>query len=145
MASKLLSFSGIVLSRSTILRDLHRLRPSAYKDVEEIGIDDWTWRKGLSYGTIVIDLHHKRPIDLLGNRAESSFRSWMENHNKVSLVSRDRSTEYSSAIRSIDRPIIEVADKFHLIKNMSDRFTKLIGEHYSDYRNVIRAKSSRRD
>ena len=138
MASKLLSFSGIVLSRSTILRDLHHLRPSAYKDVEEIGIDDWAWRKGLSYGTIVIDLHHKRPIDLLDNRAESSFRSWMENHNKVSLVSRDRSTEYSSAIRSIDRPIIEVADKFHLIKNMSDRFTKLIGEHYSDYRNVIR-------
>ena len=138
MASKLLSFSGIVLSRSTILRDLHRLRPSEYKDVEEIGIDDWAWRKGLSYGTIVIDLRRKRPIGLLGNRAESSFRSWMENHNRVSLVSRDRSTAYSSAIRSIDRPIVEIADKFHLIKNMSERFAKLIGENYSDYRNAIR-------
>ncbi len=138
MASKLLSFSGIVLSRSTILRDLHRLRPSEYKDVKEIGIDDWAWRKGLSYGTIVIDLRHKRPIDLLGTRAESSFRSWMENHNEVSLVSRDRSTAYSSAISSIDRPIIEIADKFHLIKNISERFTKLIGEHYSDYRNALR-------
>lgn len=53
----------------------YRLRPSAYKDVEEIGIDDWAWRKGLSYGTIVIDLRRKRPIDLLGNRAESGFRS----------------------------------------------------------------------
>lgn len=62
----------------------------------------------------------------------------MESHNEVSLVSRDRSTAYSSAIRSIDRPIIEIADKFHLIKNMSERFTKLIGEYYSDYRNAIR-------
>lgn len=138
MANKLLSFSGIVLSRSTILRDLHRLCPPAYKDVEEIGIDDWAWCKGLSYGTIIIDLRNKRPIDILGNREESSFRSWIENHNQVRLISRDRSTEYSSAIRSIDRPIIEVADKFHLIKNMSDRFAKLIGEHYPDYRNAIR-------
>ena len=62
----------------------------------------------------------------------------MENHNEVSLVSRDRSTAYSSAIRSIDRPITEIADKFYLIKNISERFTKLIGEHYSDYRNAIR-------
>lgn len=145
MASKLLSFSGISLSRSTILRDLHRLRPSAYKDVKEIGIDDWAWRKGLSYGTIVIDLRRKRPIDLLGNRAESCFRSWMENHNEVNLVSRDRSTAYSSAIRSIDRPITEIADKFHLIKNMSERFTKLISEHYSDYRNAIRESQSTKE
>ena len=62
----------------------------------------------------------------------------MENYNEVSLVSHDRSTAYSYAIGSIDRPITEIADKFHLIKNMSERFTKLIGEHYSDYRNAIR-------
>ncbi len=138
MARKLLYFSGIVLSRSTILRDLHRLRPSSCQDVEEIGIDDWAWRKGLSYGTIVIDLRRKQPIDLLGNRAEDSFRSWMENHERVTLVSRDRSSAYSSAIGSIDRPIMEIADKFHLVKNMSERFTRLIGEHYSDYRNAVR-------
>lgn len=138
MASKLLSFSGIFLSRSTILRDLHRLRLSSCQDVEEIGIDDWAWRKGLSYGTIVIDLRRKQPIDLLGNRAEDSFRSWMENHERVTLVSRDRCSAYSSAIGSINRPIIEIADKFHLVKNMSERFTRLIGEHYSDYRNAVR-------
>ena len=73
------------------------------------------------------------------------FRSWMYNHNRVGLVSRDRSTAYSSAIRSIDRPIIEIADKFHLIKNMSECFTKLIGEHYSDYRNAIRGSQVVKD
>ena len=113
--------------------------------LEEIGIDDWAWRKGLSYGTIVIDLCRRQPIDLLGNRTENSFRTWMKNHNRVGLVSRDRSTAYSSAIRSIDRPIIEIADKFHLIKNMSERFTKLIGENYSDYRNAIRESQAIRE
>jgi transposase len=73
------------------------------------------------------------------------FLSWMYNHNRVGLVSRDRSTAYSSAIRSIDRPIIEIADKFHLIKNMSECFTKLIGEHYSDYRNAIRGSQVVKD
>ena len=73
------------------------------------------------------------------------FRSWMYNHNRVGLVSRDRYTAYSSAIRSIDRPIIEIADKFHLIKNMSECFTKLIGEHYSDYRNAIRGSQVVKD
>ncbi|MDD4399601.1 MAG: hypothetical protein PHS01_08630 [Dysgonamonadaceae bacterium] len=43
----------------------------------------------------------------MDNRAKSSSRSWMENNNRVSLVNRDHSTEYSSAIRSIDRPIIK--------------------------------------
>jgi hypothetical protein len=49
-----------------------------------------------------------------------------------------RQSAYSSAIGSIDRPIMEIADKFHLVKNMSERFTRLIGEHYSDYRNAVR-------
>ena len=66
----------------------------------------------------------------------------MDNHNRVSLVSRDRSTAYSSAIRSTDRPITGIADKFHLIKNMSERFTKLIGGHYPDYRNAIRGSQT---
>lgn len=46
-ASKLLSYNGIKLSSSTILRNLHRITPSNYTDVEKIGVDDWAWRKGV--------------------------------------------------------------------------------------------------
>jgi len=62
----------------------------------------------------------------------------MARHEFVNLVSRDRSTDYSAAIASTERPIVEVADKFHLIKNILDRMTKLIGEHYSEYRDIVR-------
>ena len=95
-----------------MLRDLHRLCPSSYEDVREIGVDDWAWRKGVTYGSIVIDLKEGRPIDLLGDRETDSFREWMQAHGQVELVSRDRSTDYSSAIAALDKPVTEVADKF---------------------------------
>ena len=85
-------------------------------NVEEVGVDDWAWRKGLTYGSIIIDYTNGWPIDLLGDRETKSFREWMERHENVHTVSRDRSTDYSSAIASTERRITEVADKFHLVK-----------------------------
>ena len=144
-ASNLLSYNGIKLSSSTILRDLHRITPSNYTDVDKIGVDDWAWRKGLSYGTIIIDLLRRHPIDILGDREEDSFRKWIEKHENISLVSRDRSTEYSSAITSAKRNIIEIADKFHLIKNLQDRIGQIISIHYADYRNKVRVRELNED
>ena len=137
-ASRLLSLLGIPVSSSTVLRDLHRMHPSSYEDVREVGVDDWAWRKGVTYGSIVIDLKEGWPIDLLGDRDTDSFREWMQGHVQVGLVSRDRSTDYSSAIAALDRTVTEVADKFHLVKNIYDRFGMLIAEHYDDYRRAVR-------
>ena len=137
-ASRLLSLLGIPVSSSTVLRDLHRMRPSSYEDVREVGVDDWAWRKGATYGGIVMDLTKGWPIDLVGDRETDSFREWMQGHEQVGLVSRDRSTDYSSAIAVLDRNVTEVADKFHLVKNIYDRFGKLIAEHYDDYRRAVR-------
>ena len=136
--SCLLGHWGIHISSSTVLRDLHRIHPSNYEDVVEIGVDDWAWRKGVAYGSIIIDYTNGWPIDLLGDRETESFRLWMEEHKKVHTVSRDRSTDYSSAIASTGRPITEVADKFHLIKNITDCMTKLVAENYADYRLAVR-------
>ena len=137
-ASRLLEHMGIRISSSTVLRDIHRMRPSQYQQVKEVGVDDWAWRKGVTYGSIIIDLENGWPIDLLGDRETDSFHSWMEEHEQVCLVSRDRSTDYSSAIAALDKPIDEVADKFHLVKNAYDRFSKLIAENYDDYRQAVR-------
>jgi transposase len=114
------------------------MRPSSYENVREVGVDDWAWRKGVTYGSLVIDLKEGWPIDLLGDRETESFREWMQEHKQVKLVSRDRSTDYSSAIAALDRTVTEVADKFHLVKNIYDRFGKLIAEHYDDYRRAVR-------
>lgn len=137
-ASSLLSFVGIPLSSSTILRDLHRIKVPENQEVKVVGVDDWAMRKGVTYGSIIVSMENGHPIDLLGSREQESFREWLRKHENVSVVSRDRSTEYSSAIQATGRPIVEVADHFHLILNMGECVTKIISENYSDYRNAIR-------
>ena len=136
-ASKLLGCLGVHISPSTVLRDLHRLPLPTYPDVSRIGVDDWAFRKGITYGSVIVNLSTGRIIDLLGNREEGTFREWLDGHANVSLVSRDRSTNYSAAIASTNRPIAEVADRFHLVKNISDLQTRVISENYEDYRQLV--------
>ena len=59
-------------------------------------VDGWAWRKGVTYGSIIIDYINGWPIDLLGDMETERFREWIERHEKVDTVSRDRSTDYIS-------------------------------------------------
>lgn len=128
--SRLLAGIGISVSRSTVLRDLHRLRLPDTESLSKVGVDDWAFRKGVTYGTIIVDLDDGHVCDMLGTREEADFSTWLSSHPHISMVSRDRSTEYSAAIKSTGRDIIEVADRFHLLKNMSDCITKIVSENY---------------
>lgn len=140
-ASNLLSFSGIPVCNTTVLRDIHRTTLPSHKHVRRIGVDDWAFRKGVDYGSIIIDQDTGHVIDLLGDREHDSFKSWMDEHSDVCLVSRDRSTEYSAAIASTGRKVCEVADLFHLVKNMSECITKVISDNYDSYRELVKEKT----
>lgn len=144
-ASKILTHSGIKISGSTVLRDLHRTHVPDYHNIDEIGVDDWAQRKGITYGSIIISLKGRYPIDILGDRQMNSFREWLSKHPQVSLVSRDRSTDYSSAIASSGKMVTEVADKFHLVKNIMERAMKLVGDHYDEYRTAVRREERSND
>ena len=94
------------------------------------------------YGSIIVDLDQSTVIDLLDDREQESFGAWLDKHRSVELASRDRSTDYSAAIASSGRKITEVADKFHLIKNIQDRFIKVLSEHYDEYRLMVRTEEN---
>ena len=55
-------------------------------------MDEWAWRKGQRYGTILVDLEQHIPIDLLEDATAESFAAWLEKHPSVKVVSRDRGT-----------------------------------------------------
>ncbi|MCF0178293.1 MAG: ISL3 family transposase [Bacteroidales bacterium] len=137
-ASSILGLTGIRMSHSTVRRDLKRMRVPDYGEVKVVGVDDWAMRKGATYGSIIVSMESGHPIDILGDREQSSFREWIEKHGKVEIVSRDRSTDYSAAIRSTGCNILEVADHFHLIMNMGECVTRTILENYSDCRSALR-------
>ena len=137
-ARKLLSATGVPLSGDTVLRDVHRMSVPERCEVKEIGVDDWAFRKGVTYGSIIVSLETGSVIDLLGDRDVKSFQAWLDEHVQVEVVSRDRSTDYTAAIAATGRNITEVADRFHLNMNMSDCVTKVIGSHYDEYRSAVR-------
>jgi transposase len=65
---------GLFASGSTLLRALRKpARPSGSPSPRVLGIDEWAWKKGQRYGTILCDLEQRRVIDLLPNR---STRPW---------------------------------------------------------------------
>ena len=128
--------TGIPISRYTILRDIHRMRMIEHPNVTQVGVDDWAFRKGLTYGSIIVNYDTNQVIDLLPDRTKDTFKNWMDQHPDIELVSRDRSTDYSRAIADTGRPVTEVADRFHLIKNMSDCASVIISENYEQYRKI---------
>src|SRR6202043_673575 len=85
-----------------------------------VGIDDWAWRKGHRYGTIIVDLERGDVIDLLPNRDAETVKKWLESHPGVELVSRDRSSTYAQAAADGAPEARQVADRWHLLKNLRE-------------------------
>ncbi len=118
---------GINASGDTFLRELRRQGLSITdRGPRVLGIDDWAWRKGQRYGTILCDLEQSMVIDLLPERSEGSTEDWIRNHPGTEIVSRDRASLYAEAATKAAPQAIQVADRWHLLHNMSDTLTDVL-------------------
>ncbi len=87
---------GIQTSRLTILRRIMALPIEPVGQVSELGIDDFSFRRGRKFGTILVDLQSHKVIDLLPDRKAETAKVWMQNHPEIDLVSRDRGGDYAA-------------------------------------------------
>jgi transposase len=100
--SRLAEQLGIVASDSTLLRQLRRKAVEEFASPRVLGIDDWAWRKGHRYGTILCDLERGKVIDLLADRSAESTERWFwacitaspSNSGWPSTTSRSRSSTF---------------------------------------------------
>ena len=126
---------GIPVSPSTILRILRKLEiPEKALTSGIIGVDDWAFKKGNTYGTIIVDLKNNEVIDLLPDRSPDTLAKWLKNHPEVQTVSRDRYGPYALGIRQGAPQAIQVADRFHLLMNLGDAAKRM----FQSYGKVLR-------
>jgi transposase len=85
-----------------------------------LGIDDFAFRRGYQFGTILVDLESHRPIDLLPDRRAETSAAWMRDNPEIHAVSRDRASAYASAASEAAPQAIQVADRFHVCKNLTE-------------------------
>lgn len=117
-------------SPDTLLRLIRAFAPVFPVAPKRVGIDDWAIRKGCTYGTIVLDLETHRPIDLLADRTTETVAAWLEAHPSVTHVSRDRATAYADAVYQGAPNAVQIADRWHLLKNLGDALLTIIEQHY---------------
>jgi transposase len=96
-----------------------------------LGVDDWALRKGQTYGTILVDLEQGCVLDLLPDRTAAGLAQWLKSHPGVEIVSRDRAGAYAEGARQGAPDAIQVADRWHLLKNLTDAIYKVLQKHQS--------------
>ncbi len=124
--ARLVAELGLTLSPDTLLRSVRALPEVTIPTPRVVGIDDWAFRKGHRYGTILVDLERHEAIDLLPDRNADTVAQWFTQHPSVQVVSRDRGRVYAEGARRGAPNAVQVADRFHLMKNLGEALEKLL-------------------
>ena len=120
MGHRISQFLSFPASIAVLLAEIRRLAVPKPEKVTVLGIDDWAMRKGVHYGTLLVDLVSGRPIELLPSRETNPVANWLKTHPEIMIVSRDRAGNYAEASREALPQAIQVADRWHLLKNLGD-------------------------
>lgn len=117
------------VSGDTLLRMIRAAEFEPPKAPRVVGIDDWAWRKGQRYGTIICDLERGRILELLPDRNADTVASWLERHPGIDIVARDRAGLYADGARRGAPHATQVADRWHLLNNLGEALRLAVGRH----------------
>jgi transposase/DNA-binding CsgD family transcriptional regulator len=127
--ARLSAKTAVPTSPDTLLRRVKQAGARSSGTPRFVGIDDWAWCKGQRHGTIVVDLEKSDIVDLLPDRDAPTVRTWLEAHPGVELVSRDRWSAYAQAATEAAPEAQQVADRWHLLKNVREAVERLLERH----------------
>jgi transposase len=131
LGSRLAPKMGMHVKPTTLLRCLRTVSTPVVETVRVLGLDDWAYKRGQTYGTILVDLERHRVIDLLPGRRAETVKAWLQQHPEIEVISRDRASYYADAARQGAPQAMQVADRFHLVKNVREKLQELLNRRQS--------------
>jgi transposase len=140
LGSRLASQLAMPVSGDTLLRLIRAVPVEPAPPARVIGIDDWAWRRGKHYGTLIVDLERgNQPIDLLPDRQAETVAAWLKAHPGVEIVARDRAGAFADGVRTGAPEAVQVADRFHLLLNLGNAVGTALNRHHRDIRAAAKA------
>ncbi len=120
---------GLQSSRMTILRILRQRPEDAVPTPKMLGVDEFAWRRGKKYGTLLVNVETGTPVDLLPDRRAASLETWLKQHPGVLLISRDRAGEVARGAKAGAPEALQIADRFHVLRNLAEVAEKVLDKH----------------
>lgn len=127
---------GYQVCGSSLLTYLKQLPLPQFEVPKHLGVDDFAFRRGRQYGTILVDLERHQPIALLGDRKAETLANWLRCHPGVEVLSRDRSKIYRSGMTQGAPHAIQVADRFHLVQNLTETLEKVFSQYHTELKAI---------
>jgi transposase len=127
--AKVAAFFSMNTSNSTLLRLIYNQKEPTIETPAILGIDDWSLKRGVTYATILVDIEKQRPIDMFPGREASTLQQWLINHPGVRVITRDRYYGYAEGATTGAPKAIQVADRWHLLKNLQDVLKRILNKN----------------
>ena len=125
---------GMATTPTTLLRRIVAVPVPAPPPPRKIGLDEWAYRRGRRYGTIIVDLERHQVVDLLPDREVDTVVAWLQQHPTIELVSRDRSREFARAMGQGAPQAIQVLDRWHLLKHLTEILPPILARCFAELR-----------